>query len=540
MVLCFNELGCGEAALRKFSAIMAIPGLAHNTYRRLSKKVGSAHREVTANILTAAVRAVSDAYTHDRDNEDSDADLGDADGDMGVADGDVGDADGDVGDADGDVGAADSDVGGVDGDVGDADGDVGDADGDSVRGSAYGGESESDSDSSGDSDGGEDNPDGIVDVTVSFDGTWHKRGFTSNYGVGIIIDVMTGLVLDFEVLSKHCQACALNSKREMTDVEREMWRREHAPNCEKNYEGSSKGMEKEAAVRMWRRSVERNGMRYTKMLSDGDSVAYKAVCDLNLYPVKKLECVNHCDKRMGTALRKKAKEAKLGGRRRGALTIAACNILQSYYRNAIIQNLGNPGKMREAIWASYLHCCSTDDNPQHQNCPRGPDTWCFFNKAVADGRQPPAHKDHVGTPLSEDVARAIKPIYERMSNLALMEKIKHGRTQNANECVNGQIWAKCPKTVHVGAGRFNASVASAVSHFNQEYVHLSQVMKKIGATPSHELRIYQERQDSRCSQAEEDCVPAKKRARKQHKRDKKNTTRALEKKEGQTYGPGML
>ncbi|KAL8615808.1 hypothetical protein ACOMHN_048516 [Nucella lapillus] len=40
ITMCFNELGCGEAALRKFSGIMGIPGFAHNTYRRLSKKQG--------------------------------------------------------------------------------------------------------------------------------------------------------------------------------------------------------------------------------------------------------------------------------------------------------------------------------------------------------------------------------------------------------------------------------------------------------------------------------------------------------------------
>ena len=97
---------------------------------------------------------------------------------------------------------------------------------------------------------------------------------------------------------------------------------------------------------MWGRSLQKNNMRYTKMLSDGDSVAYKAVVDANYYPVEKLECVNHCDKRMGTALRKKAKEGKLGGRRHGALTANACTTLQSYYRNAIMQNLNNPEKMR--------------------------------------------------------------------------------------------------------------------------------------------------------------------------------------------------
>ena len=41
-----------------------------------------------------------------------------------------------------------------------------------------------------------------IDVAVSFDGTWSKRGFTANYGVGIVISADTGEVLDYVVLSK--------------------------------------------------------------------------------------------------------------------------------------------------------------------------------------------------------------------------------------------------------------------------------------------------------------------------------------------------
>lgn len=48
----------------------------------------------------------------------------------------------------------------------------------------------------------------IIDISVSYDGTWHKRGHTSLYGIGIVIDVLTGLIIDYEVLSKYCVECA--------------------------------------------------------------------------------------------------------------------------------------------------------------------------------------------------------------------------------------------------------------------------------------------------------------------------------------------
>ena len=270
-------------------------------------------------------------------------------------------------------------------------------------------------------------------------------------------------------------------------------------------------------------------------------MAYKAVCDANFYPVRKLECVNHCDKRLGTALRKKAKEECLGGRCYGALTANACNVLQPYYRNAIMKNLGNSDSMKEAIMASFFHCLSSDQSPQHQKCPQGPDSWCFYNKAIENRQDPPSHKDHIGTPLSVDVARAVRPVYERMSDPSLLQRIQHGRTQNANKCLNGQIWAQCLKTVHVGADRVNAAVASAVSNFNQGRFHLSQVMNYLGVTPTAQLQEYQDSQDrKRRKKAEIKSEPATKHLSNDKSRTKQSKTVRQERREGATYGAGML
>ncbi|CAN7936875.1 unnamed protein product [Ixodes hexagonus] len=41
-----------------------------------------------------------------------------------------------------------------------------------------------------------------LDVCISYDGTWHKRGHTSQFGVGVAIELETGLVIDFAVQSK--------------------------------------------------------------------------------------------------------------------------------------------------------------------------------------------------------------------------------------------------------------------------------------------------------------------------------------------------
>lgn len=52
----------------------------------------------------------------------------------------------------------------------------------------------------------------VLDITVSYDGSWHRRGNHSLYGLGAVIDVYTGLVLNYDILSKYCNTCANKTK----------------------------------------------------------------------------------------------------------------------------------------------------------------------------------------------------------------------------------------------------------------------------------------------------------------------------------------
>ena len=39
--------------------------------------------------------------------------------------------------------------------------------------------------------------DDIIDLAVSFDGSWMTRGHKSLYGIGCVVDIVTGFVIDF-------------------------------------------------------------------------------------------------------------------------------------------------------------------------------------------------------------------------------------------------------------------------------------------------------------------------------------------------------
>ena len=66
---------------------------------------------------------------------------------------------------------------------------------------------------------------GILEIGVSYDGSWHKRGHSSHTGIGVVIDLLTGLPIDYEILSNFCQQCQLaqSSEDEIFDDWLEFW-----------------------------------------------------------------------------------------------------------------------------------------------------------------------------------------------------------------------------------------------------------------------------------------------------------------------------
>ncbi|GFU15152.1 uncharacterized protein TNCV_3789911 [Trichonephila clavipes] len=94
----------------------------------------------------------------------------------------------------------------------------------------------------------------ITDLSVSFDGTWLTRGHTSLIGVGCVIDMLTGYVVDFEVMSKVCRHCSVaKNKLGQSSAEFSIWYEGHKSECDINHLGSSTSMEMEAALTLWKK-----------------------------------------------------------------------------------------------------------------------------------------------------------------------------------------------------------------------------------------------------------------------------------------------
>lgn len=377
------------------------------------------------------------------------------------------------------------------------------------------------------------------DLTVALDGTWQKRGHTSNNGVVSATSVATGKVLDVEILSKYCQGCVTYKNNE-----NELKNHKESGKCKTNYTGVSGGMESAGAVKIFERSVNKYGVRYTKYLGDGDSKGFKRVVESKPYgdvEVEKLQCVGHVQKRLGSRLRKLKKDfrgQKLGDGKtisgKGRLTDKEIDNLQCYYGMAIRRNANKLEEMRQDVWATFFHKVSTDEEPQHALCPKGKDSWCKFNRAVATGELY-THKHS----LPYYVGEAIKPTFRNLADPELLSKCLHGKTQNPNESFNSVVWCRVPKNVYVGYDTLLMGVLDAILTFNEGNSGRVKVLQCLGLDPGvNAMKIFQEIDNERIKKAKMKHENRSKEARmvqRNQKRSREEEDDALE----PEYEPGL-
>ena len=365
------------------------------------------------------------------------------------------------------------------------------------------------------------------DVTGVFDGSWQKRGHSSLHGVVTVTSFISGKVLDVVSYSKYCSGCNKGGEHE----------------CVKNFEGYSGGMEVVGAVDLCKKSEMTRGLRYVRYLGDGDSKGFLAVQEAKPYgndiTIEKLECIAHVQKRMGSHLRKLCKDMKgkklsdgklISGR--GRLTGTEIDKLQNYYGMAI-RNIGNLKEMKKAVWATYFHKHSTDENPNHGLCPMGPMSWCKYNRSLTTDAE---YKHKRSLPSA--VLQVMKPIYKKLADGKLLEKCLHGKTQNQNESFNNCIWERVPKNVFIGANTIKMGVFDAVICFNDGAYKRVLVLQALDIKPGENMKKALRGLDmERITKSEKATEQVTKEAR-MKRRSQKRKKEDKESQEQDSYGPG--
>lgn len=207
-------------------------------------------------------------------------------------------------------------------------------------------------------------------------------------------------------------------------------------------------MESECILELYKRSVDKHSLRYTTFIGDGDSSAYRSVVKANVYGesvhITKENCVGHIQKRMGTRLRSLLTENKgqklsdgksLSGR--GRLTHKVIDSFQVFYGIALRTHKGNLSQMQQATQAILCHYYSTPDKPNHDNCPKGEDSWCKYQSDLVTGQVTYRYPKY---PLPEAVVEKLTPLFLELSSEKLLKTCLKGLTQNANESLHSMLW----------------------------------------------------------------------------------------------------
>ena len=313
--------------------------------------------------------------------------------------------------------------------------------------------------------------DTIVDVAVTFDGSWKNRGLKSHHCFVSAISVDTGRVIDYTYVTNQCKICNDNADLDKSGLDYLEFMVEHGPDCRKNHEGSSQSMEAAGVLQLYERSIEKFNLRYSTLIGDGDSSAYSRVCKEMPYGpdriVEKEECVGHVMKRMGTRLQKlvgRLKGQKLedgkGLQGRGRLTLTHIDAFQRWYGKCLKDNKGNPEAARRGTLAMLHHYA---EDASHDYCPPGPDSWCKYQVDLSLGTN--THQPCQWA-LSPAIVGAIMPIFRDLSDIGLLSSCSRAMTQNQNESLHHVIWSLAPKEQYNSTTEVELAIDLAVLYFN--------------------------------------------------------------------------
>ncbi|KAL4136163.1 hypothetical protein QTP88_007727 [Uroleucon formosanum] len=151
--------------------------------------------------------------------------------------------------------------------------------------------------------------DGTPMCTVVADGQWSKRSYKTNYdalsGVATIIGYKSKKILFIGVRNRYCAACQRAKNKGIPKPEH---------SCFLNWSKGATSMEADSIAEGFKRSMELHGLKYNKLIGDGDSSVKKRLSEIMPYGpkfhIQKIECRNHLLRNYGTKLSLLAKNIR--------------------------------------------------------------------------------------------------------------------------------------------------------------------------------------------------------------------------------------
>ncbi|MDD9362200.1 MAG: hypothetical protein PV344_04660, partial [Anaplasma sp.] len=76
-------------------------------------------------------------------------------------------------------------------------------------------------------------------------------------------------------------------------------------------------------------------------------------------------------------------------------------------------------------------------SPDHSFCLEGANSWCSYNRALANSEQPCGQKNA----LPDFVQEALEPVFARIGD-NLLQWCRNGKMQNPSESLHSVIWVQ--------------------------------------------------------------------------------------------------
>jgi hypothetical protein len=138
--------------------------------------------------------------------------------------------------------------------------------------------------------------------------------------------------------------------------------------------------------------------------------------------------------------------------------------------------------MKKAVFAILYHFTDIGNSAEfHQFCPRDKGSWCKYwcvSKTYTPSNSIPLW-----------IKTLVLPIMKSLQDDELLKKCLHGKTQNANEALNGIIWSRVPKTTFVDKDTIKMGAFSAVLHYNDGRQGILKVLKQFDLSGENSVEM---------------------------------------------------
>lgn len=256
--------------------------------------------------------------------------------------------------------------------------------------------------------------------------------------------------------NKYCAAC---TRADNLEVETKKHK------CFKNWNGNSTAMESDIIVEGFCESKKMYGIKYHKVIGDGDSNVYKMILDTRPYDnlmVEKIECKNHLLRNFCNKLRDLARNSKLG-------------------HIDLRRKIGHKVKsMREGVTkAIFYRKSSTDELPQKisklrgdtLNCPShyfGNHTrcdlyYCKYKQGIKQGNS----NNEVPALKTRGIFYKLLEIFQILSDYAksLLYNVSTNKVENFNSLIAKFLGGK--RINYSLKDSYNTRCTISAAHFNR-------------------------------------------------------------------------